>query len=77
VVAKVREGLAVKKQKFQKETINLKKLNKVDGKEKYDVEVSNRFAALGYLIYIWSIVLPYYQLLLSVHLLLQSDCRLL
>jgi hypothetical protein len=25
---------------------NLKKLNKVEGKEKYHVEVSNRFAAL-------------------------------
>jgi hypothetical protein len=28
------------------ERLNLKKLNKVEGKEKYHIEVSNRFAAL-------------------------------
>jgi hypothetical protein len=28
------------------EMVNLKKLNKVQGKEQYRVEVSNRFAAL-------------------------------
>jgi hypothetical protein len=28
------------------ETFNLKKLNEIEGKEKYCVEISNRFAAL-------------------------------
>jgi hypothetical protein len=48
-VAKIRERLAVNKQgsrKFHMERFNLKKLNEVEGKEKYHVEVSNRFAAL-------------------------------
>jgi hypothetical protein len=48
-VAKIREGLAVNKQgahKFHMERFNLKKLNKVESREKYRVEVSNRFAAL-------------------------------
>jgi hypothetical protein len=52
VVAKVRERIAVNKKgshKFHMERINLKKLNKMEGKEKYLVEVSNRFAALEYL----------------------------
>jgi hypothetical protein len=43
-VAKIRERLAVNK--FHMEKFNLKKLNEVEGKEKYCVEVSNRFAAL-------------------------------
>jgi hypothetical protein len=49
VVAKVRERLAVNKQRsqrFDKERFNLKKLNDVEGKEQFLVEVSNRFAAL-------------------------------
>jgi hypothetical protein len=49
VVAKIREILAVNKQgshTFNMERFNLKKLNEVEGKEKYHVEVSNRFAAL-------------------------------
>jgi hypothetical protein len=49
VVAKIRERLAVNKQgshKFHMERFNLKKLNEVEGKEKYRVEDSNRFAAL-------------------------------
>jgi hypothetical protein len=49
VVAKIRERIAVNKQgshKFQMERFNLKKLNEVEGKENYRVEVSNRFAAL-------------------------------
>jgi hypothetical protein len=29
------------------ERLNLKKLNEVEGKEQYRVEVSNRFAAFG------------------------------
>jgi hypothetical protein len=49
VGAKVRERLAVNKQsshRFHMERFNLKKLNGVKGKEKYHIEVSNRFAAL-------------------------------
>jgi hypothetical protein len=49
VVAKVRERLAMNKQKSQRfhiERLSLKKLNEVEGKEQYHVEVSNRFAAL-------------------------------
>jgi hypothetical protein len=49
VVAKVRERLAVNKQRSQRfdmERFNLKKLNDVGGKEQFRVEVSNRFAAL-------------------------------
>jgi hypothetical protein len=48
-VAKIRERLAVNKQgshKFLMERFNLKKLNEVEGKEKYRFEVSNRFEAL-------------------------------
>jgi hypothetical protein len=49
VVAKVRERLAVNKQgshKFHMERFSLKKLNELEGKERYSVDVSNRFAAL-------------------------------
>jgi hypothetical protein len=49
VVVKVRERLAVNKQRSQRfhlERFNLKKLNEVEGKEQVRVEVSNRFAAL-------------------------------
>jgi hypothetical protein len=49
VVAIVREKLAVNKQRSQRfhmERFNLKKLNEVEGKEQYHVEVSNRFATL-------------------------------
>jgi hypothetical protein len=49
VAAKVRETLAVNKQRSQRfdiEKFNLKKLNDVEGKEQFCVEVSNRFAAL-------------------------------
>jgi hypothetical protein len=45
VVAKVRERLAVNKQRshmFHMERFNLKKLNQVHGEEKFHVEVSNR-----------------------------------
>jgi hypothetical protein len=48
-VAKVGERLAVSKQRshrFPMEMFSLKNLNKVEGKEKYHVEISNRFAAL-------------------------------
>jgi hypothetical protein len=49
VVAKVRERLAVSKQtrhRFHMERFSLKKLNKVEGKEKYWVEFLVRFVAL-------------------------------
>ncbi|PNF18193.1 hypothetical protein B7P43_G18102 [Cryptotermes secundus] len=49
VVAKVRERLAVSKQSTHRvhtERCNLKKLNEVEGKEQYRVEISNSFAAL-------------------------------
>ncbi|PNF18022.1 hypothetical protein B7P43_G12640 [Cryptotermes secundus] len=48
VVAKVRERLAVSKRTTQSymERLKLSKLNETKGKEKYRVEISNRFAAL-------------------------------
>jgi hypothetical protein len=49
VVAKVRERLAVNKQRSQRfdiQRFNLKKLNDVEGKEQFRDEVSNRFAGL-------------------------------
>jgi hypothetical protein len=52
VVANIRERLAVNKQgshSFHMERFNLKKLNEIQGKDKYRVEVSKRFAALEYL----------------------------
>jgi hypothetical protein len=48
-VEKVRERLAVNKQRSQRfdmERFNLNKLNDVEGKEQFCVEVSNRFSAL-------------------------------
>jgi hypothetical protein len=48
-VAKVRKRLAVSKQtlhRFHMYRFNLKKLNEGEGKERYPVEISNRFAAL-------------------------------
>jgi hypothetical protein len=49
VVAKLRERLAVNKQRSQRfdmERFNLNKLNDVEGKEQFRLEVSNRFATL-------------------------------
>jgi hypothetical protein len=49
VAAIVRETLAVSKQathRVHMERFNLKQLNKVEAKEQYRVEISNRFAAL-------------------------------
>jgi hypothetical protein len=46
VVAKVRERLAMSKQtthRVHMERFNLKKLNEVEDKEQYCVEISNRF----------------------------------
>jgi hypothetical protein len=48
-VAKVRERLALNKQRSHRYHINrfnLKKLNQIEGKEQFCVEVSNRFAGL-------------------------------
>jgi hypothetical protein len=48
VVAKVREKLAVRKQaaqKFDGERFNLRKLNELEVQEKYQIEITNRFAA--------------------------------
>jgi hypothetical protein len=47
--AAVKEGLAVNRQRSQRfdiERFNLKKLNDVEGKEQFRVEISNRFTAL-------------------------------
>jgi hypothetical protein len=47
VVTKVRDRLAVSKQttlRVHMERIHLKKLNKIEGKEQYRVDISNRFA---------------------------------
>jgi hypothetical protein len=49
VVANVRVGLEVSKQemhKFHIERLNLKKLNEVEDKEHFRVEISDRFATL-------------------------------
>ena len=49
VVAKLRERLAVNKkaaQKFEGERFNLRKLHELEVKEKYQIEITNRFAAL-------------------------------
>jgi 50S ribosomal subunit-associated GTPase HflX len=49
VVAKVRERLAVSKQaaqKFDGERFDLRKLKDLEVKKKYQIEVTNRFAAL-------------------------------
>jgi hypothetical protein len=48
-MAKVRDRLAVSKQtmhKFHMEKFNLKKVNEVEGKEQYQVQISNRFTPL-------------------------------
>ena len=50
VVARVRERLAVSKQILHRvhiQRFRLNKLNEVEGKEQYCVEISNGFAALG------------------------------
>jgi hypothetical protein len=49
VVAKVRERLAVCKQaaqKFDGKRFNLKKLNDLEIRKQYQIEIANRFAAL-------------------------------
>ena len=49
VVAEVRERLAVSKQaaqKFDKERFNLRKLSELEVRKQYQIEITNRFAAL-------------------------------
>jgi len=49
VFAKLRERLAVNKKaarKFEGERFNLRKLNELEVKEKYQIEITKRFAAL-------------------------------
>jgi len=49
VVANLRERLAVRKkaaQKFDGERFNLRKLNELEAKVKYQIEITNSFAAL-------------------------------
>ena len=49
VVAKLKERLAVSKhaaQKFDGKRFNLRKLNEPEVKEKYQIEITNRFAVL-------------------------------
>jgi hypothetical protein len=48
VIPKVRERLSLSKQmhRFHMEWLNLKKLNEVEGRQEYCIEISNRFAAL-------------------------------
>ena len=49
VVAKVRERLAISKQaahRFDGEIFNLRKLNELEVRKQYQIEITNRFAAL-------------------------------
>ena len=49
MVAKVRERLTVSKQaaqKFDGERFNLRKLNELEVRNQYQIEITNRFAAL-------------------------------
>jgi hypothetical protein len=49
VIAKVRKRLAVVKQaaqKFDRQRFNLRKLNEQEVREQYQIEITNRFAAL-------------------------------
>ena len=49
VVAGVRERLAVSKQaaqKFDCERLNLRKLNELEVRKEYQIEITNRFGAL-------------------------------
>jgi hypothetical protein len=50
VVAKVRERLAISKQaaqKFEGERFNLRKLNELEVRKQYQIEVTNRFCSFG------------------------------
>jgi hypothetical protein len=59
VVAKVRERLAVNKQRshrFHVERFSLKKLNEAEGKEQFCVEVSNKFAVWKIWMQRWKLI---------------------
>jgi hypothetical protein len=61
VVAKVRARLAVNKQRsqiFRMERCNLKKLNNVEGKDQFHVEVSNRYALWKIWTQRWKLIVP-------------------
>jgi hypothetical protein len=61
VVAKVRERLAVNKQRserFDMERFNLKKLNDVEGKEKYRVEASKGLQLWKIWTQRWKLIVP-------------------
>jgi hypothetical protein len=50
VVAKVRESMEVSKaaaQNFDGERFNLRKLNELEVRKQYQIEIKNRFSALG------------------------------
>ena len=49
MIAKVRERLAVGKhaaQRFDRQRFNLRKLNELEVRKQYQIEITNRFAAL-------------------------------
>jgi hypothetical protein len=56
---------------------NLKKLNEVEGKEKYHVEVSNRFAALEDLDAEFEIDIIWETIRENIKISAKKDCRLL
>jgi hypothetical protein len=61
VVAKFRERLAVNKQRshrFDMERFKFKKLNDIEGKEQFRVEVSNRFAVWKIWAQRWKLTVP-------------------
>jgi hypothetical protein len=74
-----RERLAMNKQRshtFRMKVFNLKKLNELEGKEKYCVEVSNRFEALEDMYTEWKLIMLGKRLE-NIKNFSQKDCRLL
>ena len=58
VVAKVRERLAVRKHEAQKldgERFNIRKLKDLEVRKQYQIEITNRFTALGNINDAWDI----------------------
>ena len=50
MIAKVRDRVALGKQaaqRFDRQKFNLRKLNEPEVREQYQIEITNRFAALG------------------------------
>jgi hypothetical protein len=61
VYAEVRERLAVNKQishTFHMERLNLKKLNEIEGREQFIVEVSNSLQLWKILMQRWKLIVP-------------------